>query len=110
MPGVWCTRGLVCSEESTRVRNHRYAETIRHSLHNGFTAYTCSPQGPALLPLSPARSSKQARTWHQHRDARTTRLGRAHRVVRPHDQITLQPDAPTASRLHVRDDRDTHLW
>jgi hypothetical protein len=26
MPGVWCTRGLVCSEESTRVRNRGYAE------------------------------------------------------------------------------------
>ena len=26
MPGVLHTRSLVCSEESTRVRNYRYAE------------------------------------------------------------------------------------
>ena len=26
--------------ESTRVRHHRYAETVRHSLRNGFTAYS----------------------------------------------------------------------
>jgi hypothetical protein len=26
MPGAWCTRGLVCSEKSTRVRNRGHAE------------------------------------------------------------------------------------
>ncbi|HEU4357795.1 MAG TPA: hypothetical protein VFR54_05015 [Xanthobacteraceae bacterium] len=33
------TRSLACSEESTQASHHRYAETIRHSLHDGFTAY-----------------------------------------------------------------------
>jgi hypothetical protein len=34
--------------ESTRVNHHRYAETLRHSLRNGFTAYTCSPRCTGL--------------------------------------------------------------
>ena len=45
------------------------------------TAYTCSPRGPALLPPSPARSSLRE-TWHQHRDARTTRFRRPRQPVR----------------------------
>ena len=38
-PGAGCTRGLVCSVESTRVSHHRSAETIRPSLRDGVTAY-----------------------------------------------------------------------
>jgi hypothetical protein len=33
------------------------AEIARPPLRDGFTPYTCSPRGPALLPPSPARSS-----------------------------------------------------
>ena len=58
-----------------------------------------SPQGPAFLPLSSARRLKhRSPTWPQHREARTTRLDRAHQTVRPHGRPTLQFDAPTASR------------
>jgi hypothetical protein len=39
MPGAHRTRSLACKEESTQASHHRYAETIRHSLRNGFTAY-----------------------------------------------------------------------
>jgi len=42
MPDAQRTRSLVCKVESTRVRNRRFAETIRHSPRDGFAAYTCS--------------------------------------------------------------------
>ena len=40
MPGARCTRGLVCKMmHELRTRAYRSAETLRHSLRNGFTAY-----------------------------------------------------------------------
>src|SRR5437667_10154793 len=40
MPGARCTRGLVCQKlHSWRTRAYRAAETLRHPLRNGFTAY-----------------------------------------------------------------------
>jgi hypothetical protein len=54
----------------------------RPSLRNGFTAYTCSPWGPAFLPPSCATLVKASRAWHQHRDAGTTRLHRPQCAVR----------------------------
>jgi hypothetical protein len=78
------------------------AGTSRPSLRDGVTVAPRSPRGPALLPPSPVRSSKQARTWHQHRDSRTTRLGRPQVHVRPRDQITLaRPRSPPLPALHV---------
>jgi hypothetical protein len=47
MPGARCTRGLVC--QKLRIwctRAYRAAETLRHPLRNGFTAYI------ALSPVS----------------------------------------------------------
>jgi hypothetical protein len=35
MPGVWCTRSLVCKGRKHTSSRHRYAETIRHSLRDG---------------------------------------------------------------------------
>jgi hypothetical protein len=75
------------------------AETSRPSLREWVTAYTCSPQGPAFLPLSCARLVKALHAWPQHREARTTRLHRPHRC-RSSDGI----DTSIAARLHVRDD------
>jgi hypothetical protein len=40
------TRSLACSEKSTRVSHHRFAETIRHSLHNGLRLILRSPRCP----------------------------------------------------------------
>jgi hypothetical protein len=34
----------------------------------------------------------------------------SHRSVRPHEKLTLQTDAPTASHPSVRDDRETPLF
>ena len=39
MPGARCTRGLVCKKVERGTRAYRAAESIRHSLRNGFTAY-----------------------------------------------------------------------
>jgi hypothetical protein len=55
MPDARCTRGLVCKvHKGKRTRAYRAAEAIRHSLRNGFTAYTAlSPENRALLSPSP---------------------------------------------------------
>ena len=49
MPGARCTRGRVCSVESTRVSNHRYAAINRHSLRDGFTTYVVLSPGTGLF-------------------------------------------------------------
>ncbi len=50
-PGADRTRGCV---QKARGSHHRYGPNNRPPLRDGFTAYTCSPQGPAILPLSAA--------------------------------------------------------
>jgi hypothetical protein len=56
MPDARCTRGLVC-KYMRKENAHEHtgsAEAIRHSLRNGFTAYTAlSPENRALLSPSP---------------------------------------------------------
>jgi hypothetical protein len=40
MSGARCTHSLACEFlENTRVSHHRFAETLRHSLRDGVTAY-----------------------------------------------------------------------
>jgi len=48
MPDAWRTRSLVCKGRKHTSSHHRYVETIRHSLRNGFTAYTCPPRCTAI--------------------------------------------------------------
>ena len=88
------------------------AETSRHSPRNGWNGcFAFSPVLRAFWPPSSAlRIAHQRPTWHQRRDARTTRLDRAHRRrssawANPRCNI----DTPTASRLNVRDDREAPL-
>ena len=90
MPGARCTRGLVCQKvRIRRTRAYRAAETLRHPLRNGFTAYfVLSPVSEfwfvtvvcGTLPanLAPATG------------VRTTRLGRTLRRFRPTQKA---PDA-----------------
>ena len=40
MPGVCRTRSLAYEGRKYASCHHRYAETVRHSLRNGFTAYS----------------------------------------------------------------------
>jgi hypothetical protein len=55
MPDARCTRGLVCKwGKENRTRAYRAAESIRHSLRNGFTAYLAlAPGYRAFMPPSP---------------------------------------------------------
>src|SRR2546430_2356663 len=56
MPGARCTRGLVCQECALwRTRAYRAAETLRHPLRNGFTAYI------ALSPVERACCHRRRR-------------------------------------------------
>jgi len=46
MPGAGCTRSLVCEwKKANEHSHHRFAETVRHSLRNGFTAYSALSLG-----------------------------------------------------------------
>ncbi|MGA7808981.1 hypothetical protein, partial [Bradyrhizobium sp.] len=52
MPGARCTRGLVCNKNKSKSAHEHTgsAETLRHSLRNGFTAYfALSPAIQAFL-------------------------------------------------------------
>jgi hypothetical protein len=40
MPDARCIRGLACKKQKNCTRAYRAAEAIRHSLRNGFTAYS----------------------------------------------------------------------
>jgi hypothetical protein len=57
MPGARCTRGLVCKLcNKMRTRAYRAAESIRHSLRNGFTAYiVLSPANGLLATVAPEK-------------------------------------------------------
>ena len=67
MPGARCTRGLVCRKlRIWRTRAYRAAETLRHPLRNGFTAYfVLSPVSEFVL--SPSAAGHFPQTWHQQR-------------------------------------------
>jgi hypothetical protein len=57
MPDARCTRGLVCKLcNKMRTRAYRAAENIRHSLRNGFTAYSeLSPENGLLATVVPEK-------------------------------------------------------
>src|SRR5438477_6943287 len=57
MPGARCTRGLVCQKCAfRRTRAYRAAETLRHPLRNGFTAYfVLSPVSGLVVTVTPEK-------------------------------------------------------
>jgi hypothetical protein len=60
MPGARCTRGLVCKlRKQRRTRAYRAAETLRHPLRNGFTAYN------ALSPVNGLVVTVTCRSLHK---------------------------------------------
>ena len=64
MPDARCTRGLVCKVvQKVRTRAYRAAEAIRHSLRNGFTAYTALLCLRNLPECANGRFSPTARRW-----------------------------------------------
>jgi hypothetical protein len=78
---------------------------IRHSPRNGFTAYFALSSGTGLsCPRHRRDAFASSPTWHQRRDARTTRLRRPPRTRSSH--APLRPPHPAS---HVHDDRETPL-
>jgi hypothetical protein len=77
MPDARCTRGLVCNMMHSGAHEHTgEAEAIRHSLRDGFTAYTRSPR--RRIPFchrhqriedlsAPGRADASPLAWHQQR-------------------------------------------
>src|SRR2546427_2642297 len=61
MPGARCTRGLVCRNCAFgRTRAYRAAETLRHPLRNGFTAYfALSPVSGLVVTVTPEKLASQ---------------------------------------------------
>jgi hypothetical protein len=87
-PGTGRCPWSACNKKA-RGRTTGSAEHARPSLRDGFNGcFVLSPGTGFLAPVSRQCETHCAR--HQHRDARTIRLDRAHRVVRRHDEITLQ--------------------
>ena len=53
MPGACCTRGLVCKSVQRNAHEHTgTVGAVRHSLHNGFTAYSALPGDEFFLSPS----------------------------------------------------------
>src|SRR6266702_1729270 len=61
MPDARCTRGLACNvHKEVRTRAYRAAESIRHSLRNGFTAYNAlSPVIGSFATVIPEKLASQ---------------------------------------------------
>jgi hypothetical protein len=98
MPGASCTRSLACSVESTRVSHRRHADIIRHSLRNGFTAYTCSPRCTGLF------SHRRRRFIDRQLDPSVGRSGPHDFAVRTGRARLPQPLRPSHPAPNVRDD------
>ena len=103
MPDARCTRGLVCNvHKNVRTRAYRAAEAIRHSLRNGFTAYS------ALSPVIGFLATVIGGTYRQ-LDASTEASGphvfavRIRAVRQRHIRVHR-------SLSHVRDDGRRPSW
>jgi hypothetical protein len=116
MPGEGLTHGPP-AERKCRRQSPQDQPNIRHSLRDGFTASSAlSPGTGFIAPVIARRKCVVASATmlahcarHQHRDARTTRLGRPHKRVRRRPRRTLRARTATAPRLALRDDRDAPL-
>jgi hypothetical protein len=103
-PGARRTRSLACRIKKAHERSHhRFAETIRPSLRNGFNGY---------FVLSPVTGL----FCHRRHVDRSTKLDASVGASGPHDfAVRLScvrqraAKASTASRLNVRDDREAPL-
>jgi len=84
MPGAWHTRSLVCKGRKHTSSHHRHAETIRHSLRNGFNGLSSrSPRSAGLDSLRRLVDHSVSGPWGRHRDA--TRLDPSVGGSGPHD-------------------------
>src|SRR5256885_4319364 len=102
MPGARCTRGLVCRNCAFgRTRAYRAAETLRHPLRNGFTAYfALSPVSGLVVTVTPEKLASQEL------DASVAASGPHDFAVRPgvfvrRDHSRLTPKRPSHPAPHV---------
>src|SRR5882724_10596745 len=109
MPGARCTRGLVCRNCAFgRTRAYRAAETLRHPLRNGFTAYfVLSPVSGLVCHRHHAENFPQGLAPASRRQDHTTSpYAFAHPSTRSRAPETK---ASTAFQPTYRDDRETPL-
>jgi hypothetical protein len=74
MPVHERTRSLACKSKKHASKSPQARRNIRHSLHDGAAAYTCSPRCPGLL-------ATVAGVMRKHRRQRNPSVGRSG----PHD-------------------------
>jgi hypothetical protein len=104
MPGARCARSLACKVKSTQASHHGHTGITRHSPRNGFNGFLRAlPGDRAFLSPSP-RKIASAKL-----DAGVEASGPHDFAVRGQAPSSEAPLASTASRLHVRDDRETPL-
>jgi hypothetical protein len=99
-------RPHVQMKKAHELSHHRYAETIRHSLRDGFNGFLRSlPGDRALLPPSPAMMRK-------HPGLLDTSVGVSERydfAVRPSCVRLAHDKRPSHPAPNVRDDREAPL-
>jgi hypothetical protein len=78
-------------QKSTR-QNHRFSQQPAFPAQWFYGLYVISPGTGFLAPV--ARVLVAPQTWHQHRDARTTRFRRPSQVVRPLATARCNPVRP----------------
>jgi hypothetical protein len=77
-PAAWCALGVVKYAHQYSQRRHRKHPAFPRA--NGFTTYFALSPGTGLsCPRHRRDAQASSPTWHQRRDARTTRLRRPHR-------------------------------
>ena len=89
MPGEGLTHGPPADKKQAAVTTG--SADIRHSLRDGFNAYTCSPRGPARLPPSPAQRVSVAAGLVSAPGDQDHTISRPHRLVRPCIRCTASP-------------------
>ena len=112
MPDAPRTRGLVCSEESTRVRNRGYAEHSGIPCAMVYSLWRDLPGVRALIATVVERGVSDRRADIAiSRNLTSASGGRDHTLLPSESRITRQLMQPSsiASRANVRDDRATPL-
>ncbi len=111
MPDAGRTRSLAYEVESTRVSHYRSAETVRHSLRDGFTAYTRSPRSAGLDSLRRPYGVSGPKGRHRHPTDLIPASGDQDHTILPSapTPFVRRPGASTAFHPNVRDGRETPL-
>ncbi len=105
MPGARCTRSLVCEIGSAHERSHhRFTGATRHSLRNGFTAYS------VLSPVTGLSCHRRCADNPAKLDASVGASGPHGFAVRVSTIRQARCPRPPHPAPNVRDDRDTPLF